>query len=843
MAGIRIPQVGETVGTPQRGVQGGHLNAPEVSGVGRAIMGIGAALGDVANARRIQEEKRKAEAARQAEEDAKAYAAKAVPQMSIDLGKMDTDARAAAQPGAVGYTDGLAKQVDGYLAEAEKNAPTPQAKRYIAEHGQQMRARLLDSAYGYEVGERQANRVNEFQQGNAIAANAVGRDPSQYRVLHDQQAALIDAMDAVPDVKRKLHEANDRDLSTAAVLSAAERDPLKVEGQLRHRLGMANPQPAAGAPVGAAANIESVLKTEGGFVANDGGRGPTNFGINSTANPDVGDVSKLTKDQARAIYKARYWDAIGADALPPAMQALAFDAAVNQGVGKARRMLEEAGGDPAKFAQIRKREYSELAQRDPSKAKYLNGWLARVDKLTGPPADGVERTSGDPAIDRLDTQQAITLLGKVQAERARQDTAYRTYVSGRVQDDNAAALDGKPAPNPLTADDFVRAYGDEGVSAYAEYTARQSTGAKIPQLATQTPEQIEAIVKAAEPSAGQGYASARQDYVALHAAAKQVLTERNADPVAFAIRNNLGGTAPLKLNRPETGDQLRQRQANAAAMTHKYHVPYRILSNDETTQLTTALSVSTPQEQVQLLQQFRGSLDDSGYRAVVAQIAPEQPLTASAAAFLGAGDRTTLTPSGRLSGTKVADRVLAGQALLFPTKGGTKVELAADKFLRDDFMQRAGGAYRGQAQAQERAFGAYRAYYTATAAQRGTLGTDVLNEDIAGEAFDAVTGGIAEVNDQQVVLPWGMEADRFEQLAEGYWPRALQLAGLPETTSFAHASFAPAGGDRYYVMAGDTPLQQANGKGPVVMQINRPSAPVPVTGATALADSYGAAGF
>ena len=127
--------------------------------------------------------------------------------------------------------------------------------------------------------------------------------------------------------------------------------------------------------------VEAVLEAEGGYVADDAGAGETNFGINIRANPDV-DVKNLTRDGAKEIYRKRYWDAIGADALPPELQAIAFDAAVNQGVGNAKKWIVESGGDPAAFARLRREHYAGLVARDPEKyQRYAAGWEARVAKF------------------------------------------------------------------------------------------------------------------------------------------------------------------------------------------------------------------------------------------------------------------------------------------------------------------------------------------------------------------------------------------------------------------------------------------------------------------------------
>lgn len=149
-----------------------------------------------------------------------------------------------------------------------------------------------------------------------------------------------------------------------------------------------------GGPVSADSNnvIDWVIKIEGGYVANDAGKGETNFGINKTANPDI-DIKNLTPDQAKAIYKDRYWDAIKADSLPKEMRAIAFDTAVNQGVGTANRLLAQANGDPQKMVDLRRAEYQKLIESNPGKYKRFEGaWMSRLDQLQGLAASGGDRS-------------------------------------------------------------------------------------------------------------------------------------------------------------------------------------------------------------------------------------------------------------------------------------------------------------------------------------------------------------------------------------------------------------------------------------------------------------------
>jgi lysozyme family protein len=99
-----------------------------------------------------------------------------------------------------------------------------------------------------------------------------------------------------------------------------------------------------------------VVGEEGGYTANQAdpgnwtsgtcGKGEcrgTKFGISAASYPTL-DIASLTEDQARAIYKRDYWDKVAGDQLPPALALLVFDAAVNNGVSRAARWLQEAVG-------------------------------------------------------------------------------------------------------------------------------------------------------------------------------------------------------------------------------------------------------------------------------------------------------------------------------------------------------------------------------------------------------------------------------------------------------------------------------------------------------------------
>ena len=197
--------------------------------------------------------------------------------------------------------------------------------------------------------------------------------------------------------------ANQADVNTPegmAFWNAAVAENPMIGKSASRVLGTTPPPPSAlpgiptssGALVSAAAQggfdniVPLILQHEGGYVAKDGKSGaPANFGINQKHNPDI-DVKNLTQADATKLYKERYWDAISGDKLPAALQATAFDAAVNQGPGMAKKWITESGGDVAKFNALREQHYRSLAASDPEHAKQLNGWLSRLSSFTTMPS-------------------------------------------------------------------------------------------------------------------------------------------------------------------------------------------------------------------------------------------------------------------------------------------------------------------------------------------------------------------------------------------------------------------------------------------------------------------------
>jgi lysozyme family protein len=98
--------------------------------------------------------------------------------------------------------------------------------------------------------------------------------------------------------------------------------------------------------------LRCVLAHEGGYAnhpADPGG--PTNFGITladyrTYAKPDAtaADVRAMRIEEAKAIYRRRYWDAQACDDLPSGVDYAVFDYGVNSGIGRSGKVLRRCLG-------------------------------------------------------------------------------------------------------------------------------------------------------------------------------------------------------------------------------------------------------------------------------------------------------------------------------------------------------------------------------------------------------------------------------------------------------------------------------------------------------------------
>ena len=177
------------------------------------------------------------------------------------------------------------------------------------------------------------------------------------------------------------------------------------------------------------AAIPFVLRWEGGYVddRNDHG-GVTNKGITQRVYDAfragqglaVQDVSQIGDAQVMTIYETNYWRPPGCDLLPPSLDLVQLDTAVNMGPKRAVMFLQgclgctadgsigdqteqavrqcNAAGVIAAYCDKREQFYQNLVSQEADQAEFLKGWMNRLNALraaAGVPGYAVSRAGVD----------------------------------------------------------------------------------------------------------------------------------------------------------------------------------------------------------------------------------------------------------------------------------------------------------------------------------------------------------------------------------------------------------------------------------------------------------------
>lgn len=119
--------------------------------------------------------------------------------------------------------------------------------------------------------------------------------------------------------------------------------------------------------------LRRLLAHEGGYVnhPSDPG-GPTNFGITLAdyrryrkPNATAADVRSMKVDDAKAIYRAKYWNAQRCDKLPAGIDYTIFDYGVNSGIGRSGKVLRRVVGLSDKTSVVTDEVLRAVGKRDP----------------------------------------------------------------------------------------------------------------------------------------------------------------------------------------------------------------------------------------------------------------------------------------------------------------------------------------------------------------------------------------------------------------------------------------------------------------------------------------------
>lgn len=907
--------------TPQGSVQAQATPADFGAGVGAGLQHAGAGLDAIGQG---------AYMVQQDQERLWAYGATASKYEGMK--KSFTDRANALDPSDPNFTanykalvDGFPKEIDDATAELKAQAPTRGGAKLVSSH-MAMNSRALLNFAGAKLAGVNAEYTGVTELNNEkLDTDSIAADPSNdnyARVLAQRQATIggINTVDPVNKMKwaeraehsmavtqvqvmaatdapgflrlvnaqggRTTGSGSTKGAVPGGAATASDTSANAVTGVLANAFGAALGPGGGHAPLTApppapdlafSQVVRRALTREGGYVAQDGTSGaPANFGINGRANPDV-DIKNLTKDQAIELYRTRYWDAMGADHLPPAMQATVFDAAISQGVPWAKKALAQTGNDPDAFNAMRRQRYQDIAASDPRQQQYLGAWLGRM--ITGmpdgspagapylpatPSTPSAQASSSDaatmPQVQPLGEQDIaaakpsiagwakLNWTEKVAAVRQAEAAVGGNLANDRAQmtrdltDATASLLAGKAYPGldtpRFSPENITRLLGPVDGPRRADQLAYvQQVGGFIGQMAKMPLGQAVSTLNGLAPQGGPEFADKGPVYQQAQEALSRLQQIRSKDFMGWAESAGVGNVKPIDFSDPDKfAKSLTARIPIATSGVTDYQSESHLFSKDEGEKLGDFLERANPQTQEQYIKAIKTATagHDEWARDTFSWLAPKNTML-SYAAGISTKQGTVTTASGPTNADTVAKyvlegaRILQGKDLDDPTKSGRPLALD-DKLLRTNFWNEVGPAAFASPDASRSAqiandtYQAVKNYVAADIYHRGldprTASTDA---NLVKNAITAVTGGITKVGSgERLFRPWGMDENAFNAQFPNAVRAAVNASGLQGTPLDNPDGFHYVNVDegKYLVTNGSQPLYGKNGR-PVIVDMSQ----------------------
>lgn len=529
----------------RRVTQDGGASVTRVGGsdpIGNALQGMGQMGGRMADSfmahalqekaeleRKQEEAKRKAD--KEAEDLAAVQVANVLSQGDVFWQQREDERRKAWKVGDPDMREGIGKDFDKWVEESKATLNTPSAQKYFMQNAASMRAKLQTNAYTFQ-------RKAEFEKVNAETAAAEDadeinvaanwKDEKAVNAIIARRAETIMARTDIGDGdKTKEVTRLTRRMTLARERAYVENNPaewLRTNGSRRA---------APGTPTGEApfdSLFAAVVQQESGGVhatgdgklltSSAGAQGVTQvmpatgtdpgYGVKPLQNQSREEYLRFGRDYLQAMIKE--FDGDQAKAL----------AAYNAGPGRVIDAVRSKGSD---WLSVMPKETKDYVAK-------IGGKVGMQPAAEPQPGETDLQPKGMAA--RLDPDTVYQLRSLAETRVGQQQSQLRAEGQRLVSDLMAAHKDGKIEPQPLGREYFDRAFGADGVRAYADYQQSRTMGADIASYKTKPADQIVAEIAAGEPQPGDGYAAADARQNARKQAAAQVLQQRNADPVTYA---------------------------------------------------------------------------------------------------------------------------------------------------------------------------------------------------------------------------------------------------------------------------------------------------------------------
>lgn len=688
------------------------------------------------------------------EDDARAYSARAIADATSRYAAAAREVEAEAPDGWRGLTENSVSAWEGIDQDILSHTPEGPAQQFVSQHLGVLRSEMATRQATRENDLRRSWRLDDIDRTASTWESVLVQDPTQYgRASSSMRETIGSLTDITADDRRDRLAANEERLSFFTVSGMVERDPAGTLALLQGGQG-------------------GSAETMGPQIADLFGAQLTSGRRTAERNAAVGGVENSLHLSGSAV-----------DISPPAEFA-----------GMSREQIEAAAR-------------ADLAERFPG--VNFSEVIWEDDHLHVGWEGGGEAPAADGPFAALSAEGRVALTNRAQAEISRQGSVASAAVREQVQSTLGLLERGEQPVNPPSVE-IVRA--TQGERAAADYEVALQTFSARSTMNEMTSEDL--VRLATEAPLESGTSVERLDNAVRRTAAAQILQQRDADPMGYAVAQGLVSDTSEMMgaigsgNFADVGARLRRRVGVALEQNRRLGTAPAPFTAPEAAALRGQLDRLDPNGRVLVLQNMRAEAamprrgDGGSYAAMVGQIYGDNP-GAYAGALVANRRASIAADAGRIDGPTAARRMMAGAALLNPpgvdTNANGQTERQRSTFnmpsnaaLEGAFQAYVGDAYTGAPRAYERAFQAFRSYYAGAASETGinaagltftsdgrgggVVGGDEAAARLADEATRVAVGNL-RLNEsggapglpQRVYLPWGMDEDLFHDSLEQGW--------------------------------------------------------------------------
>lgn len=355
--------------------------------------------------------------------------------------------------------------------------------------------------------------------------------------------------------------------------------------------------------------------------------------------------------------------------------------------------------------------------------------------------DDPRAKTGDAFIDSLPPDQHLSVVAKAMSLRRSLIGNRKNSLTLDTSNSLARVLTTGHDDNPLTLGQFVEVYGPkEGQKKYDQYMMDFDYNQTMYDFKRTSNEDMRTILKGQKPSPqSDNYAQEYEYWEGKVKAAAEIQKQRAADPVGYAIENELYGYQPLNFsNNVELENQLKIRVANINNLKNEWGVPDSIMSKAEATQLVGVLEQADIDAKLDLLRRISNSTGSDGIRALSEQLKSGNVKYAMAVSGMEDYDQ-----SGTVS---VGEMYLRGKDAIEQKR--VKVDTAAQIGLEASIYNTL-----GDEEGAEAVFTSPQAMSATAELVKGVYGYQALNGGNAQDALEQSVGVIYNHNGKKIVLP------------------------------------------------------------------------------------------